>query len=96
LAAVVFLEKVVLSSSKVGPFGLSRRLPCRPSIDFRADWSRGKNPQRRGFLGHTYNLKAIADHETGPGSEVSPELAAEAIADGKRFVAKIVELIETT
>jgi uncharacterized protein (UPF0332 family) len=28
----------------------------------------------RAFLGRTYNLKAIADYETGPGSEVSPEL----------------------
>ncbi len=47
----------------------------------------------RAFLGRTYNLKAIADYETGPGSEVSPVLAADAIADGKQFVAKIVELI---
>ena len=26
----------------------------------------------RAFLGSTYNLKAIADYETGPGSDVSP------------------------
>jgi uncharacterized protein (UPF0332 family) len=48
----------------------------------------------RGFLGFAYNLKAIADYEIGPGSEVSPELAAEAVATSKRFVAKMVELIE--
>jgi len=29
----------------------------------------------RAFLGRAYNLKAIADYETGPGSKVSPELA---------------------
>ena len=49
----------------------------------------------RAFLGHAYNLKAIADYETGPGSEVSPEQAANAIKDGKRFVARMREMIET-
>jgi uncharacterized protein (UPF0332 family) len=48
----------------------------------------------RAFLGRTYNLKAIADYETGPDSEVSPESAAQAIATGKRFVARMVELVE--
>jgi uncharacterized protein (UPF0332 family) len=48
----------------------------------------------RAFLGRTYNLKAIADYETGPGSEVSPEQATDAIETAKRFVAKMVELIE--
>ena len=48
----------------------------------------------RTFLSRTYQLKAIADYETGPGSDVSPELAAEAVATGKRFVAKMAELIE--
>jgi uncharacterized protein (UPF0332 family) len=48
----------------------------------------------RAFLGFSYNLKAVADYETGPGSEISPELAAEAIATSKRFVAKMAELIE--
>jgi uncharacterized protein (UPF0332 family) len=47
----------------------------------------------RAFLGRTYNLKAIADYETGPDSEVSPETAAEAIAAGQRFVARMAELI---
>jgi uncharacterized protein (UPF0332 family) len=49
----------------------------------------------RAFLGRTYNLKAIADYETGPGSEVSPELATEAVEISKRFVAKMVELVQT-
>jgi len=29
----------------------------------------------RAFLGRTFNLEAIADYETGPGSEVSAEMA---------------------
>lgn len=48
----------------------------------------------RAFLGFAYSLKAIADYETGPGSDVSPELAAEAVATSKRFVATMAELIE--
>jgi uncharacterized protein (UPF0332 family) len=48
----------------------------------------------RAFLGRTYNLKAIADYEIGPGSEVSPERAAEAIEVAKRFVARMTALIE--
>ena len=43
----------------------------------------------RGFLSRTYNLKAIADYETGPGSEVSPERASEAVRTGKQFVAHV-------
>ena len=35
--------------------------------------------ENRAFLGRTYNLKAIADYETGPNSHVTPERAAEAI-----------------
>jgi uncharacterized protein (UPF0332 family) len=45
------------------------------------------------FLSRAYNLKAIADYETGPGSEVSPELATEAVATSKRFVDCIANLI---
>jgi uncharacterized protein (UPF0332 family) len=47
----------------------------------------------RHFLGSTYNLKAIADYETGPSSEVPPERAARAIAEAKLFVAKINEVL---
>jgi uncharacterized protein (UPF0332 family) len=46
------------------------------------------------FLGRAYNLKAIADYETGPGSKVSPELAIKAIAAAKRFVICIASLID--
>lgn len=45
------------------------------------------------FLSRAYNLKAIADYETGPGSEISHERAAEAVKTGKRFVAEIAVLI---
>jgi uncharacterized protein (UPF0332 family) len=48
----------------------------------------------RAFLGFAYNLKAIADYQAGPGSDVSPDLAAEAIEIAKRFVLKMAELIE--
>jgi uncharacterized protein (UPF0332 family) len=47
----------------------------------------------RAFLGRTYNLKAIADYETGPGSKVTPEQAAEAIAAARAFVVAIFGLI---
>jgi uncharacterized protein (UPF0332 family) len=50
--------------------------------------------QLRGFLGIAYDLKSMADYETGPGSEVSLEAAEAAIATSKRFVAKMAELIE--
>jgi uncharacterized protein (UPF0332 family) len=42
----------------------------------------------RAFLGRTYNLKAIADYETSPDSEVSRESASEALDESKRFVAR--------
>jgi uncharacterized protein (UPF0332 family) len=48
----------------------------------------------RNFLGRTYNLKAIADYETGPGARVTLELAAEAIETAKRFVNCITSLID--
>lgn len=47
----------------------------------------------RAFLGRTYNLKAIADYETGPGSKVSTAQATEAIAAARSFVAAIVGLL---
>jgi uncharacterized protein (UPF0332 family) len=47
----------------------------------------------RAFLGQTYNLKALADYEAGPGSKVSHAQAAEAIATAQRFVAAIEALI---
>jgi uncharacterized protein (UPF0332 family) len=51
------------------------------------------DPKLRAFLSTTYNLKTIADYEAGPGFEVSPERAADAIKTAMRFVVKMVELI---
>jgi len=48
----------------------------------------------RAFPGRSYNLKAIADYETGPGSEVSPAGAATAILEAKRFVWRMVDMTE--
>jgi uncharacterized protein (UPF0332 family) len=47
----------------------------------------------RAFLSHAYNLKAIADYETGPGSEVSAEQASMAVKTAHRFVAYLVKLL---
>jgi uncharacterized protein (UPF0332 family) len=49
----------------------------------------------RAFLGFAYNLKAIADYETGPNAVIAPERAAEAVTIARRFVSKMIELIET-
>jgi uncharacterized protein (UPF0332 family) len=40
----------------------------------------------RTFLGRAYNLKAIADYETGPGSRVSAASAGAAVRTARRFV----------
>ena len=42
--------------------------------------------QIRTFLGRTYDLKAIADYETGPGSHISADKAREAVDSAHRFV----------
>jgi hypothetical protein len=48
------------------------------------------------FLGRAYNLKAIADYETGPGSHISAEMAREAVDNAKRFVECITGLLPQT
>jgi uncharacterized protein (UPF0332 family) len=47
----------------------------------------------RQFLGSTYNLKAIADYETGPDSDVSPERAARAISEAGLLIAAVAEVL---
>jgi uncharacterized protein (UPF0332 family) len=47
----------------------------------------------RGFLSRAYNLKAIADYQTGPGAEVSTEQATNALAEAKIFVAHVAHLL---
>jgi len=51
------------------------------------------DPELRAFLRQAYNLKAIADYETGTGAEISAERAAKAVADAKRFVAHFAALV---
>jgi hypothetical protein len=45
------------------------------------------SPDLRAFLSRNYDLKAIADYETGPGAEISPERAILAVQQAKHFVA---------
>lgn len=47
------------------------------------------------FLSRAYNLKAIADYETGPGSEITAERATVAVETGKQFVAHVANLISS-
>ncbi len=49
-------------------------------------------PELRIFLSRSYNLKSIADCETGPIS-VTPERASAALETGRRFVARIGEML---
>ena len=48
----------------------------------------------RAFLGRTYNLKKLADYETGPDSEVSSDRATEAINTAHRFVDVVAGVLE--
>ena len=50
-------------------------------------------PDLRGFLSSTYNLKAIADYDTGPEAEVSPQEAKDAVVKAKRFVAHFAAML---
>lgn len=47
----------------------------------------------RAFLSRSYNLKAIADYETGPSSTVTPDRAEAAVVAGKRFVSLIGTIV---
>ena len=49
--------------------------------------------EQRIFLSQTYNLKAVADYETGPDAEVSAERAVHAVDAGKWFVSHIAGLL---
>jgi uncharacterized protein (UPF0332 family) len=51
------------------------------------------DPELRSFLSRAYNLKTIVDYETGPGSEIAPERAAQVVEAGKRFIAQIAALV---
>jgi hypothetical protein len=45
------------------------------------------------FLGRAYNLKAIADYETGPDAHVSAELARTTIETAPRYVEVVSTLL---
>jgi uncharacterized protein (UPF0332 family) len=47
----------------------------------------------RALLSRTYQLKAIADYLTGPGSRVSAETAREAIQNARRLVKCVASLL---
>ncbi|MGA7385282.1 MAG: hypothetical protein WBW81_11510 [Methylocella sp.] len=47
----------------------------------------------RAYLGRAYNLKAIADYETGPGSQLPAESAHDAIQAACRFVECVAGLV---
>ena len=51
------------------------------------------DPELRAFLGRTYELKALADYETGPDSKVSADRARAAIRTARRFVQCVADLI---
>jgi len=53
------------------------------------------DPELRRFLPQAYNLKAVADYETGPGSVVPLERVEAAIATATRFVACVASRIST-
>jgi uncharacterized protein (UPF0332 family) len=48
---------------------------------------------QRIVLSQTYNLKAIADYQTGPGAEVSAEQAARAVENVRHFVGTIAAIL---
>jgi uncharacterized protein (UPF0332 family) len=47
----------------------------------------------RAFLPRTYNLKAIADYETGPALQVSAEAARDAIQTARRLVERVAKRV---
>jgi uncharacterized protein (UPF0332 family) len=49
--------------------------------------------EARAFLSKTYNLKALADYETGPDAKVTHLQAAQAIEAARLFVSRVTALI---
>ena len=46
-------------------------------------------PDQRGFLSKAYDFKAVADYDTGPIAEVSPQEASDAMEVARKFVATV-------
>jgi uncharacterized protein (UPF0332 family) len=53
----------------------------------------GLDRQHPVFLTAAYNLKSVADYETGPGSVIPPERAASAVESAQAFVDGIANAI---
>ena len=47
----------------------------------------------RAFLGRSYQLKAIADYDTGPGSKVTADTAVATLQTARRFVERVATLL---
>jgi hypothetical protein len=46
------------------------------------------------FLNHAYNLKAVADYETGPDSDIPHSRAATALETAACFVADVASVLD--
>lgn len=55
---------------------------------------RQPDAELRGFLGRAYNLKAVADYETGSGIEITRDQAERAMRSAARFVDWVTALLE--
>jgi uncharacterized protein (UPF0332 family) len=51
-------------------------------------------PSVRSFLSRAYNLKAIADYETEPDSEITAERARNAIRGAQAFVSEVAAAVD--
>jgi uncharacterized protein (UPF0332 family) len=47
----------------------------------------------RTFLSRNYDLKSIADYETGPEADVSRERASQAVEEARRFIAHFEKIL---
>jgi uncharacterized protein (UPF0332 family) len=50
-------------------------------------------PEQRGFLSKAYDFKAVADYDTGPIAEVSPQEAVDALQAARKFVATVRDVL---
>ncbi len=82
--AFVFEQTKKVSKSHNGLHSeFSRLTKDNPHVDI----------ELRAFLTRSYNLKSIADYETGFDCTISPERASQAVEKAKLFLDHIAELI---
>ena len=67
--------------------------PFRASLDGLPETTRVAD-ELRAFLPQSYQLKAIADYETGPGSHISEQTARAALTTARRFIECVTSLID--